>query len=116
LLHKDAAGMGMKNANFRAIPGASGLVNVAATSAAAALPGPTPGDVEMTYRITNDGPAALHFMFGTNATTVAADGTAVFMRAGNTETFDAPRGATHIATIGDGGGTARLFITRGEGS
>jgi hypothetical protein len=108
--------MGAYLANFRAIAGASGLVNVAATSAAAALPGPAPGDVEMTYRITNDGPAAVHFIFGTSGATVAADGTAVFMRSGNTETFDAPRGATHIATIGDGGGTARLFITRGEGS
>jgi hypothetical protein len=108
--------MGAFLSNFRPLAGASGLVNVAATTAAAALPGAAAGDVEMTYRLTNAGPSALHFAWGTGATTVAADGTAVYLEAGNTEIFDAPRGATHIATIGEAGGTARLFITRGEGS
>jgi hypothetical protein len=107
--------MGAYISNFKVIDGASGLVNVAATSAAAALPGAAAGDVDMDYRLTNDGPVGIHFRWGTGATTVASDGTGCFLRAGNTEVFLAPRGATHIATIGEGG-TARLFITRGEGS
>lgn len=107
--------MGAYISNFKVIDGASSLVNVVATSAAAALPGPDAGSVDMDYRLTNDGAVGIHFRWGTGATTVAADGTGVFLRAGNTGVFCAPRGATHIATIGDGG-TARLFITRGEGS
>lgn len=108
--------MGVFLSNFRALPGSSVLVNVVATSAAAALPGPNPGDVEMDYRLSNAGPGDVFFIFGVITDTVLANGTAVHLPAGTVELFLAPRGATHIVTIGDSGATARLFVTRGEGA
>lgn len=108
--------MGVFLSNFRPITGASVLVNVAAASAAAPLPGANAGDTELDYRLSNAGPGDVFFIFGIGTDSVLANGTAVHLPAGTVEVFLAPRGATHIVTIGDGGATARLFVTRGEGS
>lgn len=98
-------------------PIGSVLIAVTAASATTPLPGTlVPGqDRPLTVRLHNAGPAACFVAFGEAGVTAAADGTSMILPVGNTESFDLRAAETHIATIGAGGGSTDLYVSRGVG-